>query len=132
MKIIRKIKSNDSSSYGSDVTQQPSSLEHALELMGGKWKGLLLYALRDGAVRSGELQRSMPGIANKMFVQTARELEEHGLIARQVHPVIPPRVDYTLTADGEALLPIFMLLSQWGKSALEKRKQPEKKGDEHE
>ncbi len=126
------MKSNDSAAFSAETPRQPSSLEFALELMGGKWKGLLLYGLRDGPVRSGELQRSLSGIANKMFVQTARELEEYGLIKRQVHPVIPPRVDYALTPDGEALLPIFMLLSQWGKAAFEKQKKSVKKGENDE
>ncbi len=121
MKKINKMKSNDSASFSVGAARQPTALEFALDIMGGKWKGLLLYCLRDGAMRSGELQRALPGIANKMFVQTVRDLEEDGLIARQVHPVIPPKVDYALTTEGEALLPIFMLLSQWGKAAYEKR-----------
>lgn len=90
------------------------SLELAMELIGGKWKTLMLYHLKDGAMRSGDLQRSLNGIANKMFTQTARELESFGLIQRIVHPVVPPKVEYKLTDKGESVIPILILLGEWG------------------
>lgn len=90
------------------------SLELAMELIGGKWKTLMLYHLKDGAMRSGDLQRSLPGIANKMFTQTARELERIGLIQRIVHPVVPPKVEYKLTEKGESVIPVLTHLGEWG------------------
>lgn len=90
------------------------SLELAMELIGGKWKSMMIYHLKDGAMRSGDLQRTLRGIANKMFTQTARELEADGLIERIVYPVVPPRVEYKLSAKGESVLPIILQLAEWG------------------
>jgi Predicted transcriptional regulators len=91
------------------------SLELAMEMIGGKWKPLMLSHLEDGALRSGELQRTLKGITNKMFTQTARELEEAGLIERIVYPVVPPKVEYRLTSRGESIIPIIVQLKEWGK-----------------
>lgn len=90
------------------------SLELAMDLIGGKWKTMMLFHLQEGSMRSGELQRTLIGIANKMFTQTARELEASGLIQRNVYPVVPPKVDYELTEKGRSVLPIILQLAQWG------------------
>lgn len=90
------------------------SLELAMELIGGKWKTMMLFHLKDGAMRSGDLQRTLKGIANKMFTQTARELERDGLIERTVFPVVPPKVEYRLTARGESILPVICQMAAWG------------------
>ncbi|MGL4851293.1 MAG: winged helix-turn-helix transcriptional regulator [Phocaeicola sp.] len=90
------------------------SLELAMELIGGKWKTMMLFHLKDGAMRSGDLQRSLQGIANKMFTQTARELEADGLLKRTVHPVVPPKVEYELSEKGRRVLPIVLQLAEWG------------------
>lgn len=90
------------------------SLELAMDLIGGKWKTMMLFHLKDGAMRSGELQRTLCGIANKMFTQTARELEADGLIERVVYPVVPPKVEYKLSDKGQSVLPIILQLDRWG------------------
>lgn len=90
------------------------SLELAMDLIGGKWKTMMLYHLKDGALRSGDLQRCLKGIANKMFTQTARELESFSLIERIVYPVVPPKVEYKLTPKGESVIPVLIDLAQWG------------------
>lgn len=90
------------------------SLELALELIGSKWKMMLLYHLRKGALRSSDLQRRMRNISAKMFTQTARRLEQDGLIHREVYPVVPPRVEYSLTAMGATVIPVIMQLGYWG------------------
>ena len=92
------------------------SLELALELMGGKWKMMLLYHLRNGPLRSSELQRRLRNISGKMFTQTARALEKEGLIARRVFPVVPPRVEYSLTERGESAIPVIMQMGHWGEA----------------
>lgn len=92
------------------------SLELALELIGGKWKMMLLYHLRNGPLRSSELQRRLRDISGKMFTQTARALEKEGLVARRVFPVVPPRVEYSLTARGESAIPVIMQLGYWGEA----------------
>ncbi len=89
------------------------AIDLAIHLIGGKWKAIMLYHLKDGAMRSGDLQRSFNGIANKMFTQTARELESLGLIERVVYPVVPPKVEYQLTPMGESVMPIIQQLGEW-------------------
>lgn len=92
------------------------ALELALELIGSKWKMMLLYHLRNGALRSSELQRRMRGISGKMFTQTARALEKEGLVAREIFPVIPPRVEYSLTPAGATAIPVIMQVGYWGEA----------------
>ena len=92
------------------------SLELALELMGGKWKMMLLYHLRRGPLRSSELQRRLRDISGKMFTQTARALERAGLIRREIFPVVPPRVEYSLTSLGESAIPVIMQMGYWGEA----------------
>lgn len=92
------------------------SLELALELIGGKWKMMFLYHRRQGPLRSSELQRRMRDISGKMFTQTARALEREGLVARAVFPVVPPRVEYSLTALGETAIPLIMQVGRWGEA----------------
>jgi DNA-binding HxlR family transcriptional regulator len=94
------------------------SLHRTMELIGGKWKPLLLFHLLKGPQRSGVLQRTVPDISNKMFTQAVRELERDGLLTRTVHAVVPPQVDYTLTPLGLSLAPILQELDQWGKQFL--------------
>lgn len=90
------------------------SLELAMELIGGKWKTMMIFHLKDGALRSSELQRTLSGISNKMFTQTARELEKVGIIERIIYPVIPPKVEYKLTDTGLSVLPIVLDIAEWG------------------
>ena len=90
------------------------SLKLTMDIIGGKWKRMMLFHLKDGAMRSGDLQRTLRGIANKMFTLTARELERDGLVERIVYPVVPPKVEYKLTTKGESVLPIVLQLAKWG------------------
>ncbi|MCK0146543.1 helix-turn-helix transcriptional regulator [Arenibacter sp. F26102] len=85
-----------------------------MNLIGTKWKPLILFHLLEGALRSGILQKKIPGISNKMFTQTVRELEKDGLISRKVFPVVPPRVEYRLSNRGKSLENILRSLDTWG------------------
>lgn len=89
-------------------------LHYTMNLIGTKWKPLILFHLLEGALRSGILQKHVPEISNKMFTQTVRELEKEGLILRKVYPVIPPKVEYELTPRGKSLECILRSLDQWG------------------
>ncbi|WP_349358760.1 helix-turn-helix domain-containing protein [Stappia sp.] len=89
-------------------------VEAALELIGGKWKGLALYHLMEGPVRFNELKRQMGDVTQRMLTKQLRELEADGLIRREVFPVVPPKVEYSLTEKGESLRPIIMALRDWG------------------
>ena len=89
-------------------------LDYTMSLIGTKWKPLVLFHLLDGGLRSGILQKKIPGISNKMFTQTVRELEKDGLVARDVFPVVPPKVEYRLSERGRSLEPILRSLDHWG------------------
>jgi DNA-binding HxlR family transcriptional regulator len=93
--------------------------EYALEVLSGKWKGLVIFYLgRRGTLRYSELRRELGGITQKMLTQTLRSLEAQGLIHREVYPVIPPKVEYSLTPKGQSLLPILDALQRWGEEQI--------------
>ncbi len=94
--------------------QYGCSFMFALDLISGKWKGRILWYLKEGTLRYGELKRCLGNITQKMLTQTLRELEKDGLISRKVYPVVPPKVEYTITPNGEKLVPIFEELQKWG------------------
>lgn len=85
-----------------------------LSVIGGRWKGLVFWNLRNGALRFGELKRILVGINDKMLTQVLRELEASGVVNRKVYEVIPPKVEYSLTKEGEKLLPVMAQMSNWG------------------
>ncbi|MDB5106853.1 MAG: HxlR family transcriptional regulator [Fibrobacteres bacterium] len=87
----------------------------ALSVIGGKWKVIILWHLKEGGVkRFGELQRLVSGISQKMLTQELRDLEESGLVSRKVYPVVPPKVEYSLTETGWSLKPVLEQLCDWG------------------
>lgn len=93
-------------------------LEAALEALAGKWKGLILFHLRDGTKRFNELRRLMPGITPRTLARQLRELERDGVVARTVHAEVPPRVEYRLTELGRRLGPAIDVLLEWGRLLL--------------
>lgn len=92
--------------------------EFTLDMISGKWKGLILWYLKDGTLRYGELKKELGNITQKMLTQTLRELETTGLVTRKVYPVVPPKVEYTMTERGAKLVPIFVELIEWGREAI--------------
>lgn len=84
------------------------------DVIGGKWKPLVIYHLEKRTRRFGELQKLIPGMTKKMLAQHLRELERDGVVSRKVYPEIPPKVEYSLTRHGESLKPILKLMSAWG------------------
>ncbi|KAB2335154.1 winged helix-turn-helix transcriptional regulator [Bacillus mesophilum] len=89
-------------------------VEATLEVIGGKWKCVILCHLTHGKKRTSELKRLMPNITQKMLTQQLRELEEDGVINRIVYNQIPPKVEYELSEYGESLESILDLLCAWG------------------
>ncbi len=83
-------------------------------MIGGKWKTLVLFEVGNGRNRFGILSRNLRGITKKMLTTQLRELEEDGLLDREVFPEVPPRVEYSLTPLGQSLLPILQQLADWG------------------
>jgi DNA-binding HxlR family transcriptional regulator len=97
-------------------TEYQCSMELTLELIGGKWKSLILWYLGDNTLRFSELKKALPKVTQKMLTQQLRELEQSGLVYRYIYTQIPPKVEYSLTTSGKSLLPILASLCEWGQN----------------
>lgn len=93
-------------------------VEATLELIGGKYKTLILWHLADKKLRFSQLRREISGITPKMLTQQLRELETHSLVHREVFPIVPPKVEYSLTDLGRSLMPLLVAMRDWGSSYL--------------
>lgn len=91
-------------------------VERAFKVIGGRWKAVILYHLFSGPRRLSELKRALPRISQKVLIQQLREMEEHGLIHREIFRQVPPRVDYSATPLGLSLLPVLRTVCDWGQS----------------
>jgi len=94
------------------------AVDYAFQRIGGKYKGRILWILREGILRYGELKRAVVGITPKMLTQTLKELEADGLIGRKVYLEVPPRVEYSLTDTGKELIPFISLMRTWGEKQM--------------
>jgi DNA-binding HxlR family transcriptional regulator len=94
-------------------------LEAAIDVVGGKWKPMILWALSAQPRRFGALRRELPGISEKVLTQQLRELEHDGIVHREVHEQVPPRVEYSLTPLGESLDRALAPLGDWGEQHLD-------------
>ncbi len=97
------------------------SVEITLKVIGGRWKVLILRELFDGVKRFNQLHRSINGVTQKMLTQQLREMEQEGLIHREVYLQVPPKVEYSLTPLGESLKPILDSMHQWGTKFLSQK-----------
>ncbi|GCE23601.1 winged helix-turn-helix transcriptional regulator [Dictyobacter kobayashii] len=92
-------------------------VDAGLALMAGKWKPRILWKLyRYQTMRFGQFKRMLPDITDKMLTQQLRELEADGLITRKVYPVVPPKVEYTLSIFGKTLEPVIAAIATWGET----------------
>src|SRR5215217_5096202 len=96
------------------------AVEATLDLIDGKWKGVILFHLQAGTQRFGELRRRMPGITQRMLTKQLRALEDDRLVIRKVYAEVPPRVEYTLSDIGESLRPVIETLRAWGEGHQER------------
>jgi len=113
---------NRKSGYG---CPEGCPVESTLDVIGGKWKGVILYHLLAGTKRFNELRRLMPGITQRMLTLQLSELEQDGVIHREVYPEVPPRVEYSMTAFGRTLESIIMQMAVWGEQYKLRQKQAE-------
>ena len=91
-------------------------VETTLDVIGGKWKGIILYHLIDGKKRFNEFRKLYPAITQRMLTLQLRELEKDGIVHREIYKEIPPKVEYSLTEFGRSLEPIILLLKDWGET----------------
>lgn len=92
------------------------ALSVTMDFIGGKWKTVVLWYLRKGHKRFGELKKHIPDITEKMLSLQLKQLEKDGLVRRKIFPEVPPRVEYSLTANGETLLPVLEAIAAWGRN----------------
>ena len=93
-------------------------VQTTLKVLGGKWKLLILWNLKDRVRRFSELKRLIPTISEKMLIQQLRELEKDGLVHRNVDPQVPPKVEYSFSDYGRSLEPVLEVLCNWGEQHL--------------
>ena len=96
--------------------QKTCPAETTLQVIGGRWKVPILWHLFQGTLRFSQLRRALDGVTQKMLTQQLREMERDGIVSRKVYPQIPPKVEYSLTADGKTLKPVVEAMCRWGKS----------------
>lgn len=89
-------------------------VQATLNVVGGKWKTIIIWHLRDHKKRFAELGRAIGAITQKMLTQQLKELEEDGIINRKVYPQVPPKVEYSLTNYGRTLEPVIIAMCEWG------------------
>lgn len=94
-------------------------LDAAIDVVGGKWKPMVLWALSEGPRRFGALRRELPGISEKVLTQQLRDLERDGIVVREVHEQVPPKVSYSLSPLGESLNEALEPLGEWGEANLD-------------
>lgn len=90
-------------------------VEAALDVIGGKWKAVILARLNGQTLRFNELRRTLPNITQRMLTNQLRELESDGLVHREIYPQVPPKVEYSLTAHGRSIRPVLRELEKWGR-----------------
>ena len=95
-------------------------VEACLEVVGGKWKGVILYRLMGGTRRFNELMRLMPDVTQRMLTKQLRELEADKIVDRKVYPEVPPKVEYSLTEFGQTLVPVLTVVQKWGAEYLDR------------
>ncbi|GAF40127.1 transcriptional regulator, HxlR family [Agrilactobacillus composti DSM 18527 = JCM 14202] len=94
-------------------------VEATLDVIGGKWKPIILCHLGKGPLRTGELKRRIPAITQKMLTQQLRELEADNIIIRQVYNQVPPKVEYSLSNEGKTLRHLLVAMSEWGEKRVQ-------------
>ena len=99
-------------------------VQHTQQFIGGKWRIGILWSMKNGCKRFGQLKRDLVGISEKMLIQELRHLEKFQIIERKAYPAIPPKVEYSLTARGISLLPTIQNIVDWGYADMEKTKTP--------
>jgi DNA-binding HxlR family transcriptional regulator len=96
------------------------ALDVTMDFIGGKWKAVVLWYLRNCHKRFGELKKLIPDITEKMLSLQLKQLEKDGIVQRKIYPEVPPRVEYSMTKKGETILPVLEALAEWGRNTAKK------------
>jgi len=110
--MVRRKESSTNSLNNKVLTKCPMS--YTIEMIGGRWKTLILYQLRNEPLRFGQLKKLLPLITEKMLAQQLKQLENDGLVVRDAKEIIPPHVEYYLSQSGKTLIPVLTSMADWG------------------
>jgi DNA-binding HxlR family transcriptional regulator len=113
MYVMERIKENSTNSRNRRFLTS-CDMTYSVEMIGGRWKLLILVNLENGPRRYSELRKGIENITERMLTLQLREMEEDGIVKRTIYPEVPPRVEYALTESAQLLLPICKQLSDWG------------------
>ncbi|PTS91479.1 transcriptional regulator [Pedobacter sp. HMWF019] len=113
-------KENSSASINDRILQSECPMQIAMSKINGKWKIIILAYISENENRFSLLKKRIPSITDKMLSQQLRELENDGLISREIYPEIPPKVEYSLTENAESLIPALKKIFEWGLQQKEK------------
>lgn len=105
------------------MKQYNLGIEATLEILGGKWKALIVCLLMSGTKRTGELQRLIPDVSQKVLIQQLRELERDGIVGRHIYNEMPPKVEYYVTEYGITANKIIDVMCSWGRDNIKMRQQ---------
>lgn len=116
--LSKRSDSYDTCEYDGD---RACAVEAFLDVLGGRWKGMILFHLAAGTKRFGELRRALPNVTQRVLTAQLRELERDGVVARHVYAEVPSRVEYSLAPIGRELEPVLRLMSDWGDAYMKLR-----------
>ncbi|AWI24810.1 winged helix-turn-helix transcriptional regulator [Flavobacterium pallidum] len=111
---MRNIKESSTNNENRQAIMVECPVSYALDKVGGRWKPLILWNLRNGKLRYSELRKAIPPITEKMLIQHLKQLESDELVQRIVIEVMPPHVEYQLSGSGSELIPAMAALADWG------------------
>lgn len=105
------------------IHQRECPVETVIHVLGGKWKPIILWHLMESTQRFNDLEKLIPDVSQKMLTQHLRDLEQEGVIERTVYPIVPPKVEYSLSEYGKTLIPVTEVMCAWGKSHNERKRE---------
>jgi DNA-binding HxlR family transcriptional regulator len=107
------IKESSTQNLNKELAELHCPVAYVMNRIGGHWKPIILYQLKDGALRYSQIKRAIPAVTEKMLIQHLKQLESDKLIIRKAEPVVPPFVTYKLSKSGEALMPVMTAMVVW-------------------
>ncbi len=107
------IKESSTQNMNKSIAEMHCPVTYVMNRIGGHWKPIIMYQLKDGPRRYSEIKRAIPSVTEKMLIQHLKQLEADSLIIRKAEPVVPPFVTYRLSTSGEALMPVMSAMVDW-------------------
>ncbi|MGF7081255.1 winged helix-turn-helix transcriptional regulator [Mucilaginibacter sp. UYCu711] len=107
------IKESSTQNMNKGIAEMHCPVTYVMNRIGGHWKPIIMYQLKDGPRRYSEIKRAIPAVTEKMLIQHLKQLEADNLLIRKAEPVVPPFVTYKLSASGEALMPVMTEMVNW-------------------